>query len=132
MFKSINSYYYYLILDAILYANLIILFIYFTIWITGLKYWIFYVINLISRIWLDVIFIGMVLLIIGGTGFIFKELLNLIEQKIFLLQEDRRLLLQQNMDLNNENKQIQQFLKKILTNKDEEDLKNIINNKLKK
>ena len=132
MFKSINSYYYYLILDAILYANLIILFIYFTIWITGLKYWIFYVINLISRIWLDVIFIGMVLLIIGGTGFIFKELLNLIEQKIFLLQEDRRVLIQQNMDLNNENKQIQQFLKKILTNKDEDDLINIINNKIKK
>jgi hypothetical protein len=87
---------------------------------------------LISRIWLDVIFIVLVLSIISGIGFIFKELLNLIEQKIFLLQEDRRLLIQQNMDLNNENKQIQQFLKKVLTNKDEEDLINIINNKIKK
>jgi len=128
--KSINKYYFYLYLDAILYCNFVILLTLFVLWITGLKYFIFYTINLISRIWLDVIFIVMVLLIICGTGFIFKELLNLIEQKIFLLQEDRRVLIQQNMDLNNENKQIQQFLKKILTNKDEDDLINIINNKI--
>jgi hypothetical protein len=67
------------------------------------------------------------MLIIIVTGYVFVNLLKSMDKNLLVINNDRLFLLQQNMDLFNENKDIKRILTKMMNNLSEEDKKVIFN-----
>jgi hypothetical protein len=70
---------------------------------------------------MEIMYVTSIILVIGCTGYIFKEMLNEMEKNLHVIREDRKELLQQNMDLQKENKEIKIMFKRLLRNVEEED-----------
>ena len=79
--------------------------------------------------WLEIMYLSIVVLILTTTGYIFYHMLECMEQNLILIREDRRNLLQENLDLVNENKELKQMFNKIvrLTEMNVEDKKIVSN-----
>jgi hypothetical protein len=60
-------------------------------------------------------------IIVFTTGYIFSNLLDLMEYNMRIINDDRKRLLQQNMDLLNENKNIKLVFQKLIKNMEKED-----------
>jgi UDP-2,3-diacylglucosamine pyrophosphatase LpxH len=83
--------------------------------------------NLDAQKWLELAYMSSVLFVLCVTGYVFTQLLEYMDQKLLVIKGDRLFLLQQNMDLLKENKEIKMVLKKMMQNISEEDKKNISN-----
>jgi cellulose biosynthesis protein BcsQ len=64
--------------------------------------------------WLDIMYLSIVVLILTTTGYIYYHMLESMEQNLILIREDRRQLLQKNLDLVNENKELKKMFNKII------------------
>jgi hypothetical protein len=123
----------YLTLDAILYTTLIFIifvsFAWFTLWITGIQDLVIWLFKQDVHFWMQISYLFIFLLVIGIVGYIFVNLLESMDKNLVVINNDRLFLLQQNMDLWNENKDIKRVLSKMMNNLSEEDKKIIYNNK---
>jgi len=117
--------YFYIVIYAVIISLFVLLFGWFILWLTGIQQlvlWITFNIN-----WIEIMYLSIVILILGTTGFIFYQLLDNMEQNLILINDDRRNLLQKNLDLINENKELKKMFNKLvkLTINNEEDKKKI-------
>jgi hypothetical protein len=121
----------YLCLDAILHSTFIFIllmsFVWFFIYITGIQDLVFWLYNLDLHYWMQLGFLISFMLIIIVTGYVFVNLLKSMDKNLLVINNDRLFLLQQNMDLFNENKDIKRILTKMMNNLSEEDKKVIFN-----
>jgi hypothetical protein len=123
--KNLNNIYIYLYLDIIIYSLIACIlsssFLYLLVKITGIFHVFHYLYNLNSQHWLEYMYLVMVLLIISCTGYIFTNMLEEMEQTIRQIKDDRRHLLQENMDLLKENKEIKLIFNKIVNSLEKDD-----------
>ena len=108
----------YMYLDFMVYC---ILLLWFSFWITGILNLVIWIYHFTSKQWMEIMYVTSIILVIGCTGYIFKEMLNEMEKNLHVIREDRKELLQQNMDLQKENKEIKMMFKRLLRNVEEED-----------
>ena len=111
----------YIYLDFIVYCILLFIILWFSMWISGILNFVILIYHIISKQWMEIMYVTSIILVISSTGYIFKEMLNEMEKNLFLIREDRKQLLQKNMDLQNENKEIKIIFKRLLRNVEEED-----------
>lgn len=121
----------YLWLDFIIYNIFVLIMgfyaLWFTLWITGIYTMVLWLYNLNAQYWFDFLYLCCFMLIIGATVYIFSQLLEYMEQNWLVINNDRLILLQKNMDLMKENKEIKMVLKNMMQNISEEDKKYINN-----
>ena len=116
-----ESIYIYLYLDIIIYSLiaciLSLLFIWLFIKITGIQK----VFEFVYENTFEILVIFTESIIVFTTGYIFSNLLDLMEYNMRIINDDRKRLLQQNMDLLNENKNIKLVFQKLIKNMEKED-----------
>lgn len=123
--KNLNAINMYLCLDLIVYSIFIFIMVLFVLWNLGLHIIIKWLYDIDLQRWLELGYITCILLIIGSTGYLFTQLLEYMDQNLIIIKKDRLFLLQQNMDLLKENKEIKKVLKNMMQNISEEDKKSI-------
>jgi len=104
--------YLYITIYVVVVSLFVMLFGWFTLWLTGIQQmfsWLAVNLN-----WLEIMYLSIVVLILTTTGYIFYHMLECMEQNLILIREDRRNLLQENLDLVNENKELKQMFNKIV------------------
>ena len=119
----------YIFVDLIMYASfasfICFVFLWFVIWITGLKDLIMFIYNCMYNYWNEILYFMISVSVISGIGLGFKHLLDIMDQNIVFINTDRRFLLQQNYDLMKENQEIKRVMQKLMLNIDIED-KNVL------
>jgi hypothetical protein len=122
---------YYLCLDAILYTTIVfttfVSFVWFSLWITGIQDLIIWLFKQDVYFWMQICYLFVFLLVILTIGYVFVNLLESMDQNLLVINNDRLFLLQQNMDLWNENKDIKRVLSKMMHNLSDDDKKIICN-----
>jgi len=120
----INMFIYLYIMIYVLVVSLFaLLFAWFTLWITGIQQMILWLV--LNFNWMEIMYVSIVIIILAVTGFIFNHMLESMEQNLIVIKEDRRHLLQENLDLVNENKELKKMFNKILKLTEED--KKIVN-----
>jgi uridine kinase len=104
-------------LDFMVYCMLLLV----LLWFSGIFNLVIWFYHLTNKQWMEIMYVTSIILVIGCTGYIFKELLDEMEKSLFVMRDDRKQLLQQNMDLQKENKEIKMMFKRLLRNVEEED-----------
>jgi hypothetical protein len=107
----------YMYLDFMVYCMLLLV----LLWFSGIFNLVIWFYHLTNKQWMEIMYVTSIILVIGCTGYIFKELLDEMEKSLFVMRDDRKQLLQQNMDLQKENKEIKMMFKRLLRNVEEED-----------
>lgn len=119
----------YICVDLFIYTTfasiMLLLSLGFVLWVTGLKDLIIIMYNWNEQKWMELFYFMISLSVLGGIGFGFKHLLDIMDQNIVIINTDRRFLLQQNLDLMKENQEIKKVMKKLIGNLDIED-KNVL------
>lgn len=119
----------YICVDLFIYTTfasiMLLLSLGFVLWVTGLKDLIIIMYNWNEQKWMELFYLMISLSVLGGIGFGFKHLLDIMDQNIVIINTDRRFLLQQNLDLMKENQEIKKVMKKLIGNLDIED-KNVL------
>jgi len=117
--------YFYIVIYAVIISLFVLLVGWFILWLTGIQQFVLWITFNIN--WIEIMYLSIVILILGTTGFIFYHLLDNMEQNLILINDDRRNLLQKNLDLINENKELKKMFNKLvkLTINNEEDKKKI-------
>lgn len=111
----------YLYLDIIIYILIACILFLSLILLTGIQKVFIYLYNLDSQHWLECMYLIIFISIVGCTGYIFTNLLEEMEQMIIKIKDDRRHLLQENMKLLKENKEIKIVFHKIIHSLEKED-----------
>ena len=88
----------YIYLDFIVYCILLFIILWFSMWISGILNFVILIYHIISKQWMEIMYVTSIILVIGCTGYIFKEMLNEMEKNLHVIREDRKELLQQEFD----------------------------------
>lgn len=99
------------------------------VWISGIQDLVIWLFKQDVYFWIQFGYLLVFLLTIGTIGYVFVNLLEIMDKNLLVIKNDRLFLLQQNMDLWNENKDIKRILTKMMNNLSEDDKKIIYNSK---